>query len=228
LNDGADGDAAPAAAHEPTRILAIRHGETAWNFEMRLQGQLDVPLNDHGRWQASRLGSAVADEAIAAVYSSDLGRAHETAKAFAGPRGLKIGLDAGLRERCFGFFEGRTYAEIEQRWPLEAARWRSRELDYAPASGESLAVFYQRCISTTQRLARLHAGQTIALVAHGGVLDCLHRAALHIELAAPRAWPLANATVNRLLFNGNGLMLIGWNDDAHLMHEAVLDDPAAT
>jgi probable phosphoglycerate mutase len=216
--------AAEPAQPEPTRILAIRHGETAWNAEMRLQGQLDVPLNERGRWQASRLPAAIADESLAAVYASDLSRAHETARTFAAPLGLPVVADRGLRERCFGYFEGRTYAEIDIRWPQDAERWRVRETDYAPYGGESLDVFYRRCVSTVTRLAGAHPGQTIAIVAHGGVLDCLHRAALRVELTAPRAWPLANATVNRLLFTGEGLMVIGWNDDAHLAD----GDPASS
>jgi probable phosphoglycerate mutase len=216
LNPPASAEIADTVPPEPTRILAIRHGETAWNAEMRLQGQLDVPLNALGRWQASRLPAAIADERLVAVYASDLVRAHETARTFAAPLGLPVVADRGLRERCFGHFEGRTYAEIDIRWPQDAERWRERETGYAPYGGESLETFYQRCVSTVTRLAGAHPGQTIAIVAHGGVLDCLHRAALRVELTAPRAWPLANATVNRLLFTGEGLMLIGWNDDAHL------------
>ena len=110
-----------------TRILAIRHGETAWNVDTRIQGQLDVPLNDVGRWQARRLSQAVADESIAAIYASDLQRAYETARAVATACGLPIVTEPGLRERRFGEFEGFTWKEIETRWPEESERWRRRE-----------------------------------------------------------------------------------------------------
>ena len=95
-----------------TRIVAIRHGETDWNAASRLQGQLDIPLNAIGRHQASTLAEALRDENLAMVYSSDLGRAWQTASALAVPLGLPLVPDTGLRERCFGVFEGCTYADI--------------------------------------------------------------------------------------------------------------------
>ena len=206
-----------------TRILAIRHGETDWNVDARIQGHLDVPLNETGRWQASRLVRAVADEGLAAIYSSDLVRAYETAQAVAQGSGCAIVADVGLRERCFGSFEGQTYREIELVWPDESARWKRRDLSFAPPRGETLPQFYERCIATATRLAQAHAGQAIALVAHGGVLDCLYRAATRIELDRPRSWRLGNASINRLLYTPQGFMLVGWGDTSHLDRH-VLDE----
>ena len=108
-----------------TRILAIRHGETAWNVDTRIQGQLDIPLNDTGRWQAERLAVAVAEEGLDVVYSSDLLRAHETAQAVSRGAGRSLVVDPGLRERAFGVFQGLTFAEIETRWPEQALRTSS-------------------------------------------------------------------------------------------------------
>jgi 2,3-bisphosphoglycerate-dependent phosphoglycerate mutase len=90
-----------------TRITAIRHGETAWNVDTRIQGQLDISLNDKGRWQASQAGSALASERIDAIVSSDLSRAYETALAVAKPHGISVLTDQGLRERAFGYFQGK-------------------------------------------------------------------------------------------------------------------------
>jgi len=199
-----------------TRIIAIRHGETAWNVDTRIQGQLDVPLNDTGRWQAQRLGAAVADEGIGRVYASDLLRAYDTARAVADASGCTIVTDTGLRERHFGAFEGFTWREIEERWPADSERWRKRDLDFAPAGGESLRQFYARTIDAATRLVAVHPGQTIALVAHGGVMDCLYRAASRIDLQAPRSWQLGNASINRLLYTPEGFALIGWSDTFHL------------
>ena len=199
-----------------TRILAIRHGETAWNVEGRMQGHLDIPLNETGRWQAHRLALAVSEECIAAIYASDLLRAHQTAEAVAAGSGRKIGIEVALRERCFGIFEGLTFKEIDARWPVEAERWRVRDPDFTPEGGESLRVFYARCVDAVTRLAAVHPGETIALVAHGGVMDCFYRAATRVDLQAPRSWQLGNASINRLLYTDSGLSLVGWSDTFHL------------
>jgi len=202
--------------HQVTRVLAIRHGETAWNVDGRIQGQLNVPLNDMGRWQVHRLALALADENIAAIYSSDLLRALETAQAVARASGDAIVTDAGLRERGFGAFEGLSYKEISARWPGLAERWRKRDPEFGAPGGETLNQFYARSIATATRLAALHPGQTIALVSHGGVMDCLYRAAARVALDAPRSWQLGNAAINRLLYTPQGFTLIGWSDDYHL------------
>jgi probable phosphoglycerate mutase len=208
-------------AQQATRILAIRHGETDWNVGGRIQGQLDVPLNEMGRWQVHRLALAVAEEPITAIYSSDLLRALETAQAVARGCSVAITTDVGLRERGFGSFEGLSYAEIDQRWPEMAARWRKRDPDFGAPGGETLRQFYARSIETATRLAALHPGETIALVSHGGVMDCLYRAATHLALDAPRTWELGNAAINRLLYTPQGFTLVGWADTYHLD-----DDPS--
>jgi 2,3-bisphosphoglycerate-dependent phosphoglycerate mutase len=209
---------------DPTRVLAIRHGETAWNVDTRIQGQLDIPLNETGRWQAERLAAVVAEEGIKALYSSDLLRAHQTAQAISRATGLPIVTDTGLRERGFGGFEGHTYQEIAERWPEESERWRRRDVDFRPGTtGESLTMFYARCVAVSARLAAAHPGQAIALVAHGGVMDCLYRAASRLDLQAPRSWKLGNASINRLLHTPAGFTLVGWSDTGHL-EAGVLDE----
>ena len=120
-------------------MLAIRHGETAWNVEGRIQGQLDVPLNDTGRWQVHRLALAVADEGISAVYSSDLLRALETAQAVARGCDRPITTDVGLRERGFGIFEGLSYDEINRRWPEQARAGASATPTSAPRAARRCA-----------------------------------------------------------------------------------------
>jgi 2,3-bisphosphoglycerate-dependent phosphoglycerate mutase len=200
----------------PTRIIAVRHGETAWNVDTRLQGQLDIPLNPNGREQARRVALALRDDAPDVIYSSDLSRARETAQAVASLLGLPLTTDAGLRERNFGIWEGHTYAEVETAWPAESLRWRRREADFGPLDGETLQQFFDRVVATATRLAAAHAGQSVLLVAHGGVLDCLYRAASRITLDAPRTWELPNTGVNRLLHTGSGFTLVGWGDVLHL------------
>ena len=210
---------------ELTRIVAIRHGQTDWNASGRLQGQLDVPLNARGRAQAARLADALRDEGIGRVVASDLARAWHTAQALALPLGLPLVADAGLRERGFGLFEGHGRADVASRWPEFAERWYHRDVDFAPAGGESLTDFNARCLAAAERLAAAHAGGSLALVTHGGVLDCLYRAATHQALNAPRTWRLGNASINRLLYTAQGFSLVGWDDQAHLDGLPLDDEP---
>jgi 2,3-bisphosphoglycerate-dependent phosphoglycerate mutase len=201
---------------EATRIMAIRHGQTAWNADARIQGHTDVELDAVGQWQVGRLAAALADEELQAVYSSDLSRARQTAAPLAARAGFELRIDAGLRERAFGEFEGLSFAQIEQRWPEQAERWRRRDPDFGAHGGEVLRCFRERVMAVVTRLALAHRGQSIALVTHGGVLDLLYREAARLALDAPRTWQVANAGINRLLHSSEGFALVGWADIGHL------------
>jgi probable phosphoglycerate mutase len=214
-----------------TRIIAIRHGETAWNVDTRLQGHLDVALNARGQWQAQRAAQALADEDIAAVYSSDLSRARATAQAIADQcsgqaAGHPVRLHTGLRERGFGIFEGQTYAQINIDWPEESRRWRQRDPHFAPEGGETLVQLRERITHTVHAIASQHVGEQIVMVAHGGVMDALYRLATGQDIESPRTWDLGNAAINRLLWTPDGLTLVGWADTRHL-DAAVLDEASA-
>jgi probable phosphoglycerate mutase len=210
-----------------TRIIAIRHGETDWNVDTRIQGQLDIGLNETGHWQARRLAQALVDEPIAAIYSSNLVRAWDTAGAISRVTGLKPQVHEGLRERGFGVFQGKTFTEIEATWPEQALRWRKRDPHWTPQGGESLTALRQRVAQTATELATRHQGEQIVLVAHGGVMDVLYRAATGQDLQAPRTWNLGNATINRLLWTPDGLTLVGWADAQHLQDDETLDEASA-
>ena len=209
------------SSHEPTRILAIRHGETAWNVDTRIQGHLNIPLNDTGHWQGQRLGQALAGEAIAAIYASDLSRAHETALYVSRATGVPVVPEMGLRERGFGEFEGKTFAEIEIALPDQSQRWRKRDPSFTPAGGESLLQVQARVLATVNRLAEQHPGELIVMVGHGGVMDVLYRAATRLDLQAARTWLLGNTAINRLLWSPEGLSLVGWSDTTHLSDPAL-------
>ena len=210
-------------------VIAVRHGRTAWNLATRVQGQLDIGLDATGRWQARRLAEALADAGITALYASDLQRARQTAQALADFAGLTIVTDAGLRERGFGVFEGHTHADVERLWPAEALRWRQRDPGFGAEGGETLSAFHDRSVACAARLAARHPGETIALISHGGVMDCLYRAATRVGPQAPRTWQLGNASINRLLYSPEGFTLVGWSDTQHL-DAAVFDgaDDAAS
>ncbi len=203
---------------ESTRILAIRHGETAWNVDTRIQGHLDIPLNETGLQQARWLAQALAGrDAVHAIYASDLVRAHLTAQTIAQAMGLRVTAHPGLRERAFGDFQGRTFAEIEAELPEHAHHWRKRSPEWTPPGpGESLIALRDRVMTTVNELASRHVDEQIVLVAHGGVMDVLYRAATRLDLQAPRTWELPNTAVNRLLWTPEGLSLVGWADTTHL------------
>ena len=213
---------------DATRIVAIRHGETAWNVNTRIQGHLDIGLNAMGRWQAERVAQALADETIDAIYSSDLLRAWDTALSISQASGTALQTHKGLRERGFGLFEGKTFDEIALKWPEAALRWQKRDPVYAPeGGGESLIDFRSRITTVVNDLAAQHAGAQIVLVAHGGVMDVLYRAATRQEIQSPRTWALGNAAINRLLWTPQGLSLVGWADTHHLDDGVALDESTA-
>jgi probable phosphoglycerate mutase len=210
-----------------TTIVLIRHGETAWNAERRLQGHIDIALNAEGLRQAEALAGALAGERFDAIVASDLQRAHQTAQALARVLGMPVHTDPGLRERCFGGFEGLLYAEIEQRFPREFAAWQARDIDGVMPPGlrmaETFRQFYQRCVHAITRLAQQHQGQALALVAHGGVLECAYRAALGMALETPRNFPVMNASINRFSMTDGKLTLLSWGEVEHLQRR-VLDE----
>jgi probable phosphoglycerate mutase len=210
-----------------TTVLLIRHGETVSNAERRLQGHIDSPLNDQGRRQAEALGRALAAGPLAAVVASDLQRAHHTALAVAAPHGLAVATDAGLRERCYGIFEGLLHTEIAERYPVDYAHWQARHIDAlmppGERAGESFGQFYRRAVDAIVAHAAAHPGQTIAIVAHGGVLECAYREALGMGAGGARDFAIKNASINRFIVDGGKLTLTSWGEVDHLA-SATMDE----
>ena len=201
-----------------TTLFLIRHGETAWNAEHRIQGRLDVPLSTTGIWQAGRLAERLASEAIDAIVSSDLARAWMTGAPLAAARGLQMVSEPRLRERVFGIFEGKTLDEIAVQHPEEFAAWRARDVDWGMPGGESGIEFIGRVLEAMQQIALSYVGRTVAVVTHGGVLDVVYRNARALAWDAPREHLMLNASINRLQAQPEPLRLqiIDWADVAHL------------
>lgn len=206
-----------------THLIAIRHGETEWNSVGRFQGHLNSELNAEGRSQAQALGERLAAEHFDLLLSSDLGRALQTASAIAMRTGHEILVDARLRERRMGIFQGLTPAEVQVRYPEDYARFKSHDPDYVIPGGESVRQLFERCIACFTELAERHAGMTLATVTHGGVLAMLYRHARAMPLEAPRDFLLHNTGVNRFRHRQGAWELQSWGDIAHLDH--ALDDP---
>lgn len=204
-----------------TKLLLIRHGETAWNAEHRIQGQLDIPLSPLGILQSARLAECLATEPIEAVYSSGQSRAWLTAAPLAERLGLQIIAEPRLRERSFGVFEGLTLDEIEVRYPVEFVKWRERDPGWRPEGGESGQQLIDRVMSAVTDIGARHKNQTVALVSHGGVLDVVYRAARVLQWHAPREHQMLNAAINRLTASASdsapmALSIDLWGDVAHL------------
>jgi probable phosphoglycerate mutase len=208
-----------------TEILLIRHGETAWNAVKRLQGHTDIPLNAEGTRQAKALAWALQNEKLDGIISSDLQRAVQTAGEIARLQGLPTRTDAGLRERCFGAFEGQLYSDLPHLYPEAYATWKSHDPDAVfpegERKGESIRQFHTRIMEHLLHYARQFPDKKIAIVAHGGVLECAYRAAKELPLHAPRDVTIYNASINRFACDGNTLKLISWGDIAHLDAEAL-------
>lgn len=208
-----------------TDILLIRHGETDWNVDKRLQGHIDIALNAEGLRQAAALGAALADEALDAIFASDLQRARDTAQAIARPQGLKVQIVPALRERCYGGFEGLCHQEIAERYPADYVAWKARELDVRYPAGERVAEtireFSVRVVAAMTELVQQSNYRKIAVVTHGGVLECLYHWSQQSGLGQVRDFEIFNASINRLHWDGHHLHIRQWGDIAHLGAESL-------
>jgi probable phosphoglycerate mutase len=204
-----------------TRLCLIRHGETAWNAEGRVQGQLDIPLSATGLAQAAAVSVALKGESFDAIYSSDLVRVRQTAQPSANMLKKQPLLDERLRERHYGVFQSITYVEAKERFPEDYARFRSKDLDFDFETGESLRGFDERVLVFFRELLESRKGQNLLVFTHGGVLEILYRHATGRGLTTPRDFEIPNAALNRLTYNGEW-RIDAWADVHHL--SVTLDD----
>ena len=199
-----------------TRICLVRHGETDWNAQGRLQGHIDVPLNATGLAQARATAANLAGQRFVALYTSDLQRAHQTAAEASRALHMEALPDPRLRERNYGRFQGLTYAEAQARYPEGYRRFQERDTAFAFEDGESLGDFAARIHTALEALAARHAGGQILVVTHGGVLDIAHRMTSGKSLSCPRDFTIPNAALNWIEFAGAGWRLLAWAQQGHL------------
>lgn len=204
------------------RWYLIRHGETQWNAEERIQGQMDVPLHDGGRREAGLTGKRLSDTRFAAVYSSDLGRTQETASIILTAQSAQptpeITTTPLLREVGYGVFEGLTWPEIREQDPRMRDRHLFREMDFAPDQGESFRQVLARTGEFAASLLERHANDDLLIVAHGGSLRCL--AIKILGLHEDDFWKLRGlspASISIVFQDGHDPALTSWNDVGHLV-----------
>ena len=206
-----------------TLFCLVRHGETDWNVERRIQGQLDIDLNAAGEAQALALRPGLSGQDFTAAYSSDLRRAWRTAEL------ATAGLDLpplqpllALRERHFGVFQGLTSAEALARHPYVHHHHSGRSLEYDYETGETLRAFAARVQDGLGGLAVRHPGARLLVFTHGGGLDIVYRAATGRDLRGPRDFPVPNAALNWVEYQGSRWTLRAWAQRQHL--ERALDE----
>ncbi|MFC1960938.1 histidine phosphatase family protein [Chloroflexota bacterium] len=200
------------------RIILVRHGETDWNTEGRIQAQLDTPLNEAGRQQAALVADRLAEQPCAAIYSSDLSRAHETAQIINTHHNLPITTDERLRELDYGRWTGLTFAEIKALDGAQAERWWRGDLNANPHGGETLMDVDARIGVVLAELRANHAGQTVLVVSHGGPLcQFICRA---LDLPPEKRWHFrfGNTGITELWHRNGVALLERANDTAHLLN----------
>lgn len=198
-------------------IVVVRHGETEWNADGRIQGHLDVELNDIGRQQATAVGERLSREGkISAIYSSDLKRAFETANLIATAcGGLEVIKDPDLRERNLGDLQGLQLRAAASCSPEAYKAFQSRKTDQEiPGGGESIDQLYQRCTTCLQNISTKHKGERVVVVTHGGVIRSLNRRACPNKRSGGK---VLNTSVSIFhLSDGDNWALKSWGDVSHL------------
>ena len=171
------------------------------------------------------MGAALADEALDAVFASDLQRARDTAQAIAQAQGLQVQIVPALRERCYGGFEGLRHQEIAERYPADFAAWKAREPDARYPAGERIAEtmreFSARAVAAVTALVQQNNYRKIAVVTHGGVLECLYRWSQQSGFGKARDFDIFNASINRLHWDGSQIQIRQWGDISHLRTDAL-------
>jgi probable phosphoglycerate mutase len=201
-----------------TRFCLVRHGETDWNVERRLQGHTDIDLNQRGLAQASQMAKALKriNLEFDVLYTSDLQRAAKTAQAIEQLFNTSAIPSTALRERHLGALQGITTAQAPK---LEPVLWEShisRNTSEELRGGESIQQFADRIQVALEQIRAMHLGKTILLVSHGGVLDMMYRIASKQALDAEKAITVPNASLNWISHDGAAWKVDDWADTRHL------------
>lgn len=204
-----------------TTVVLVRHGETAWNVEGRIQGHIDIALNPLGLAQAAAVGERLAVQHFDAIYSSDLQRAYRTALP-ATDDPARIVREPRLRERHLGVLQGLNGAQALEQQPAAWKAFKARDHDAVLEGGESLGQFSRRTVDFLEEARARHTGGRVLIVTHGGLLDAAYRHATGMLLAAARDFPIYNASINVLCHDGDGWRVDSWGDVSHLPRS--LDD----
>lgn len=203
-----------------TIVYIVRHGETYWNLEGRMQGWLDSSLTAGGIAQAHAVAQGLVGRGIEYIYSSDLGRARETADIIGATLGLSVELEPGFRERHCGIGQSLTIAEFARQFPQESHSFFHDGADYVVPEGESIRQRHDRCQAAAEKVAASHPGKTILIVAHGGTLSSIFNFVVGLAPDSPRRHSLFNGSINRFSIKQGRWQLDTWGEISHQKHLA--------
>lgn len=199
-----------------TTLILVRHGESVWNLEGRVQGQQQGRLTAQGRDQGQRLADRLSRAKLDAVYSSDLARARETAELIAAPHGLAVELREDLRERSFGVLEGKTLDEAARTMGPWFLLWQEDRLRNSPPGGETQPEMCARVMEALRDIASSHPGAQVAVSTHGGPVKSAVYDVLRIPLSLWTLTFIANASITILRGIPDLMRLVTFNDVCHL------------
>lgn len=193
-----------------TRLLIVRHGETDWNADARVQGFSDIPMNAAGRAQVQRTAAALANDTIAAVYSSDLSRARDTGVILAARHELPVSEVPALRERCWGAWEGRSLTELAVEDPENYASLRAGQW-VTPDGAEDYESLQSRIAGAIESIAAAHADQSVIIATHGGPVKVITAWVLGAPVSAHNAMRIGNASVTTIIVRNSRFVLESYN-----------------
>ena len=197
-------------------LLIVRHGETEWNAEGRIQGHTDIGLSENGAQQARSLGQRLADRQIDVAYSSDLKRTSETARLALGHRNVVLNETPMLREYHKGIFEGMTLTEIQTQFPDEYPKYLEKDLSYAPEGGETTRDVSTRMASIFQEIKAKHLDETVLVVSHGGALRAAMVSLLGMPLEGNWSFVFGNCGLTMVDTFADNAVLRLFNDTSHI------------
>jgi probable phosphoglycerate mutase len=204
-----------------TRLILVRHGQTADNARRVFQGQHGGSLDEIGREQAALVGARLgrSAQAFTALYASDLTRANETAMAISARVNLSVISEPRLREVDVGAWSGQSYDEIARQFPDEWAAWKAGQ-DVPRGGGESYQALANRIGAVLREIAERHREQTVIVVSHGAAIRSFCATVLGLPAQGIHAFSgLTNTGVSTVELDTHGFRLMGWNDVAHLDHQ---------
>lgn len=208
-------------------IFLVRHAESTWNRQKKIQGQKDPPLSTYGKREAKLVGKRFKELSFSEVYSSPQKRALETARAIVGKK-ADISVEEGLREIRLGEWEGKTLGQIRRKYGENFDRWAVRPDRVPIPGGEDFKAFVRRVKKGLRNIEKSHPEGNVLLVGHGGVISTYVTVVLNIKPIDVWCVTVKNASVTIVEVRDGMRRLVTFNDISHLMHLKEIGDKEVT